>query len=239
VSHPSPAAIAAPPPNDVHDVYGALEDAYAGQTWHWMPDAVSDPFDVIAGAVLVQHTTWTNAERALDALRGAGVLGPESLGRMDEDQIAALVRVSGTPSIKARRLRAVAETIARAGGLAALLALPRLELRATLLATHGVGPETADAIALYAAGKPAFVIDNYTKRLFRRLALGPNGDGYDAWQRWFYDALPSDVALYRNYHAYIVLHGKALCRPVPRCAPCPLLARCPDGLRRCPEGARR
>jgi endonuclease-3 related protein len=240
VSRPSPAALAAPFSADVHKVYRALEDAYAGQTWHWMPGAiVGGPFEIIAGAVLVQHTTWTNAERALNALRIAGALNPASLSRMDEDQIAALVRVSGTPSVKARRLRAIAETIARAGGLAALLALPDAELRATLLATHGIGPETADAIALYAAGKPAFVIDNYTKRLFRRLALGPDGDSYDAWQRWFHDALPRDVALYRDYHAYIVLHGKALCRPAPRCAPCPLLARCPDGLRRCPEGALR
>jgi endonuclease-3 related protein len=204
-----------------------------------MPDAITGPFDVIAGAVLVQHTTWTNAERALDALRAAGALDAKSLVRMDEDQIAALVRVSGTPSIKARRLRAVAQTIVRAGGLAKLLALPAGELRAALIATHGIGPETADAIALYAAARPAFVIDNYTKRLFRRLGLGPESDGYDAWQRWFHDALPADVALYRNYHAYIVLHGKALCRPIPRCAPCPLLARCPDGLRRCPEGAGR
>ncbi len=239
MSHPSPAALAAPPSYDVHEVYSTLERAYAGQTWHWMPDAVSGPFDVIAGAVLVQHTTWINATRALDALRAAGALDPAALVRMDEDQIAALVRVSGTPSVKARRLRAVAETIASAGGLDALLALPADELRATLLATHGIGPETADAIALYAAGKPVFVIDNYTKRLFRRLALGPETDGYDAWQRWFHDALPRDVALYRNYHAYIVLHGKALCRPVPRCASCPLRPRCPEGLRRCPEGLRR
>lgn len=232
MSHRSPAAPAAAPSYDVYEVYRDLEQAYAGQTWHWMPDAISGPFDIIAGAVLVQHTTWTNAERALDTLRAAGALDADALVRMHDHQIAALVRVSGTPSIKARRLRAVAGTITRAGGLDALLALPHPELRATLLATHGIGPETADAIALYAAGKPTFVIDNYTKRLFRRLALGPERDGYDAWQRWFHDAIPGDVALYRNYHAYIVLHGKALCRPVPRCVSCPLRPGCPEGLRR-------
>jgi endonuclease-3 related protein len=204
-----------------------LEDAYGGETWHWMPD-VAGPTDVIAGTILVQHTAWTNAERALDSLRGAGALDAKALASMPEDSVAALVRAAGTPAVKARRLRAIAETIERAGGIGAFLALPPGELRPLLLATHGVGPETADAIALYAAGHRTFVIDAYTRRLFGRLGLGPgSGDAYEAWQRWFEDALAGeDAAAFQRYHGCIVLHCKARCRATPKCDGCPLRAEC-------------
>ncbi len=187
--------------------------------------------DIVAGAVLVQHTVWTNAERALEALREAGSLTPDALANMSDDELLPLIRVSGTPTIKARRLRAIASTVVVAGGLDALFALPDGDLRARLLATHGVGPETADGIMLYAAGRRVFVIDAYTRRLFRRLGLGPQADRYVDWQRCFEEALiEGDATMFQRYHAYIVLHGKSLCRPQPLCAPCPLLELCPTGL---------
>jgi endonuclease-3 related protein len=211
------------------DVYERLDAAYGGERWHWMPEHVDTPLDVIAGAVLVQHTSWLNAERALESLRTDGALRLDALAELPEDRIAALVRVSGTPTVKARRLRAVAGTISERGGLDAFLALPREQMRDALLATHGIGPETADAILLYAAQHPAFVIDAYTQRLFRRLGTGPEVDSYDAWQQFFERELPRDLDRYRRYHAWIVLHGKDRCRASPRCTGCPLLDRCAHG----------
>jgi endonuclease-3 related protein len=214
----------------IRDVRGILEHAYRDAIWHWMPDRAR-PLEIIVGAILVQHTTWTNAERALDALRDAGTLDPRLLAATPEAEIAVLVRISGTPSVKARRLRATAEMIERAGGLDAFLALPLEAMRPLLLATHGIGPETADAIALYAARRRTFVIDAYTQRIFGRLGLEPtSAAGYAAWQRLFEEGLPDDDAeAYQRYHGYIVLHAKALCRVKPKCAPCPLLPRCPHG----------
>jgi endonuclease-3 related protein len=203
-----------------------LEETYGAETWVWDAEHVRGPMDIIAGAVLVQHTTWTNAERALEALRGAGALDPARLAAMPDDALVPLVRVSGTPTVKARRLRAIAQTIAVAGGIDALLALPVAELRSQLLATHGIGAETADAIILYAAGHPVFLIDAYTQRLFRRIGMGPAVNAYDAWQQWFEERLPADTRAYQRHHAHIVLHGKALCRPNPRCSACPLNDRC-------------
>ncbi len=237
MSHPEAAAAPRDAAADLLDIYRILDARYRGETWHWLADAVHGPMDIVAGAVLVQHTTWTNAERALGSMRAAGALDPQALAAMPPADLAALVRVSGTPTIKARRLRAVAETIVRAGGIDALLALPPLTLCERLLATHGIGPETADAIALYAAGSLVFVIDAYTRRLFGRLGIGPAHGGYAAWQGYFEDALAGEasVDLFQRYHGYIVLHAKALCRTVPRCAPCPLLPRCPDGQSRAAE----
>ena len=213
------------------EIYRTLDERYRGDVWHWMPGVARGPFDVIAGAVLVQHTAWHNAERALNAMRAAGALDPAEMLARPLDEIVALVRMSGMPRMKSQRLRAIAATIAGAGGLDAFLELPAAALRERLLATHGIGPETADAVVLYAAGHPAFVIDAYTRRTFGRLGLRPDDDTYDGWQRMFVEGLAgaASVELFQRYHGHIVLHGKALCRATPRCAPCPLRQRCPEG----------
>ena len=214
-------------------IYRALEEAYSYDEWHWNEAHLGGPFEMLAGAVLVQHTTWVNAERALERLREAGALNAAALLTMPEERIAELTRVSGTPTIKARRLRSLAALVVEAGGIDALLALPTDELRKRLLATHGIGPETADAILLYAAGRAVFVVDAYTQRLFRRIGIGPDSDRYETWQRWLEGELAGgDAECFRRYHAYIVLHAKRVCRATPRCASCILAGRCDEGQKR-------
>jgi endonuclease-3 related protein len=90
----------------------------------------------------------------------------------------------------------------------------------------GIGRETADSIALYAAGRLLFVVDAYTRRIFGRLGLLEGSEPYDDVQRFFMDRLPRDAGLYNDYHAQIVLHGKDVCRTVPRCGDCVLLDLC-------------
>ncbi len=218
-------------------ILARLDAAYDFDGWHWQPNTPRDY--ICISAVLVQHTNWSNVERALERLHAAGARSLESILGLEDGELATLVRPAGTPLTKARRLRALARLAAEHAGLDGLLALPRDELRARLLATHGIGPETADAIVLYAAGHAVFQIDAYTKRIVRRLGLGPDGDRYDDWQRWFEDALPPDVDSYRRYHGLIVLHGKQSCRPQPRCEDCCLLDLCPTGQERtgAPAGA--
>lgn len=214
-------------------IYDALSREHPWQEWHWRED--TPPLVQCLSAILVQHTNWKNVDRALERLERAGALSLEAIRRLPEDELASLVRPAGTPLTKARRLKAFAALVDREarGDLGRLLALPAGELRARLLATPGIGEETADAIALYSAGKPVFVIDAYTRRLFRRLGLGPPSDRYGVWQRWFEERLApaaegaAAVALYRRYHAYIVLHSKRVCRARPLCGRCVLRAMCP------------
>jgi endonuclease-3 related protein len=210
------------------DIYRRLEAACHVDRWHWRAD--SDWFEVCAGAILVQHTAWANVEKALARLRGAGAFSLQAVVSLAEEELAELVRPAGMPLQKARRLKAFAALVERHGGAAGLFALPSDQLRAALLATHGVGRETADAVLLHAAGRPVFVVDAYTVRLFRRLGLGPQGSRYDTWQRWFQERLPPERELYRRYHAAIVLHCRETCRARPRCPGCCLLDVCPTGL---------
>ena len=115
------------------------------------------------------------------------------------------------------------------GELDRLLAVPVGELRPLLLATYGIGHETADSILLYAAGRPVFVIDAYTRRLFPRLGMAPGRDSYNSWRALFMENLEADAALFNEYHALIVRHGKEVCRRQPRCEVCSLLEGCPTG----------
>jgi endonuclease III related protein len=232
----SPATAAAPPteslPERLRRVYARLLGAYGPQGW-W--PGSGDPFEVIVGAVLTQSVAWTNVEHALDNLRAAGALSLPGLDALDEGALGALLRPSGYYTVKARRLRAVVRLVVDGfdGDLSRLLSLPLDVLRPRLLATYGVGAETADAILVYAAGLPSFVVDAYAVRLFSRLGLAPPGGpaaGYAAWQGRLMSHLPADAALFNEYHALIVRHGKERCRKrAPRCPGCPLLDLCPAG----------
>lgn len=99
-------------------------------------------------------------------------------------------------------------------------------LREGLRSVNGVGPETADDILLYAFERPIFVIDAYTRRIFNRLGLGASTDRCEDWRSHFESHLESDVQLFNEYHALIVIHAKGTCRTKPRCAECGLREWC-------------
>jgi endonuclease-3 related protein len=206
------------------DAHERLAAYYDLDRWHWRDD--STPYEICLGSILVQHTAWTNVEKALANLREAGIDSIERLGALPEDELALLVRPSGTPTVKAQRLHAFAALVLSYGGFEGLFALPAEELRPVLLATPGIGPETADVIMLYAARLPAVVHDAYTARLMRRLGHGPEGERYDTWRAWLDALLPAAAAYRRMHHAAIVVHCKELCRVRPRCALCPLREVC-------------
>jgi endonuclease-3 related protein len=210
-------------------VFDRLENAYDYAAWHWQPNTSQDY--VCISAILVQHTNWSNVDQALARLDEAGALSLDTIQNRPPAELARLIRPAGTPDTKAQRLLALAALAAEHGGLAKLLSQPTDELRDLLLATNGIGPETADAILLYAAGRPTFVVDAYARRISSRLGIGPGGDRYEVWQAWFQNALPADAAAYQRYHGLLVLHGKHTCRPRPRCAACCLLDVCAEGQR--------
>jgi endonuclease-3 related protein len=222
----------------VADVYERLRGVFGHAGW-WPGDS---PFEVCLGAILVQNTAWANVERTLEGLEKRGLLSFRALDPLPPSRLAPLLRSSGTFRVKARRLRAFLDFLSSEyGGRAEELrseGLPRL--RAKLLEVPGVGPETADSIALYAAGHPAFVVDAYTRRVFARLGLLRGGESYGEVQRLFEASLPRDAALYNDYHAQIVRLGKDYCRVRPRCPDCPLADICRSAPRaRGRVGARR
>lgn len=205
-------------------VFQTLLAAYGPQ--HWWPGETQ--FEVMVGAVLTQNTAWVNVERALANLTQRIPLSARAILDLPLDELAACLRPVGYFNVKAQRLRALCAAVETAGGPAALGQMDTAALRRWLLAVHGVGPETADDILLYAFERAVFVVDAYTRRIFGRLGLIPEGDGYETVRHRFEVALGPDVERFNEYHALIVRHGKEVCRSRPRCGDCCLRTICPS-----------
>ncbi|MBU0500733.1 MAG: endonuclease III domain-containing protein [Gammaproteobacteria bacterium] len=210
-------------PERLLDIYERMLAAYGPQ--HWWP--ADSPFEVMVGAVLTQNTAWGNVEKAIVNLKGMGLLDPVTLTRAEPSLVAEAIRPAGYFNVKTRRLQSFCHFLVERGGEAALGALETHRLRQDLLAVHGVGPETADDMLLYAFERPVFVIDAYTRRLLSRNGLIGGEEGYETLRHGFESALPSDAPLFNEYHALIVRHAKEACRKKPQCGNCCLRGPCP------------
>jgi endonuclease-3 related protein len=192
---------------------------------------VPDPrrqWEIAVGAILTQNTTWHNASLALSELARQRHLSLRRMAALPHADLAATIRPAGYYNQKARHLLELARHVAEAWGgrIARFLSQPPADLRHQLLQRRGIGPETADSILLYAAGYPFFVVDTYTRRIGVRLGWVQEGIAYDLLQGYFASRLPSDPALYNEYHALLVRHAVVHCKAIPVCEACRLRDAC-------------
>jgi endonuclease-3 related protein len=206
------------------DIYRRLLDGFGPQ--HWWP--ADEPFEVIVGAILTQSAAWGNVEKAIANLREAEALSPVRLRRLQLPRLARLVRPCGYYNAKALKLKSFAFWLGNHynDDLDRLFATAIDDLRQQLLSIHGIGQETADSILLYAAGKPVFVVDAYTRRILGRIGLVPERDSYAGYQAFFMEHLPPDTGMFNEYHALLVRLGKDFCRRRPLCPQCHLKDFC-------------
>jgi endonuclease-3 related protein len=211
----------------LHEYFDALFAAHGPQ--HWWPGRT--PFEVIVGAILTQNTSWTNVEMAIANLRSERLLTLRAIEAVPIKRLARLIRSSGYFRQKAKKLKAFVQFLRRQyqGSLARMFRARTSVLREQLLAVHGIGPETADCILLYAARHPVFVVDAYTRRVLERHDLVKGKHSYEHIRRLVESSLPPSVALYNEFHALIVHTGKHYCRARnPRCGECALYVMLPE-----------
>jgi endonuclease III related protein len=218
------------PARRLRRMHDALVAAYGPQKW-W---PAQTPFEVILGAYLTQNTSWKAVERSLANLRAAGALNLEGLRKLSVEELRRLIQPSGFFTRKAPALKAFVAMVDDefGGSLATLATAPTAELRRRLLKLPGVGPETADAILLYALGHPVPMADEYLRRIAERHRLikpapGNNRRGYEALTALTREAFAADPAtnhsdLFNEFHALTVAVGKFHCGRVARCEGCPL-----------------
>lgn len=211
-------------------MYDLLLSTYGPQLW-W---PAQSRFEIIIGAYLTQNTAWASVERSLNQLRNAGVLSIDGLRQMPLDALQVLIRPSGFATRKGPALKAfIALLDADFGGSLDEIAAGSTEtVRASLLALPGVGPETADAILLYALGHTVPVADEYLRRIAERHRLVVPASSrkrvrYDMLTEltrgaFAEDPKPVHGQLYNEFHALTVAVGKAHCSRIPDCAFCPL-----------------
>src|SRR4029077_19075640 len=181
--------------------------------------------EIIVGAILTQNTSWSNVELAIRSLRRNKLLTPGAIEAVTLHRLAMLIRSSGYFRQKAKKLKAFVSFLRaqHQGSLVKMLRTPTEILRQQLLGVHGIGPETADSILLYAGRHPVFVVDAYARRMLERHRLAAPKHSYEELRQFFERKLPADVPLYNEFHALIVRTGKDYCRASnPRCEKCPL-----------------
>lgn len=188
----------------------------------WWPG--ESAFEVAVGAILTQNTAWTNVEKAIGNLKQEGLLSPESMLAVSDKALESALKPSGYFRVKAVRVRSFCSFLVERydGNMARMARRPLDDLREELLSVHGIGPETADDILLYACGKSVFVVDAYTRRLLRRHGHVKADIGYEALRALCEKHVDGGVDVYKEYHALIVWTGKEYCKPRPKCDACPL-----------------
>ncbi len=183
-------------------------------------------FEICVGAILTQNTNWKNVEIAIENLNKENLIDIRKIKKIDRKKLANLIKSSGYYNQKVIKLKTFAKYLAEnyKGNLKIFFSKDVETLREELLTIKGIGPETADSIILYAAAKPIFVIDAYTKRIMNR--IGFKEETYEGLQNLFMENLDKDAKLFNEYHALLVELGKIICKTKPLCDKCPLKDVC-------------
>ncbi len=205
--------------------YDQLVASYGPQ--HWWPSETA--IETVVGAYLTQNTSWRNVEHSIASLKAAGVMSIAGLRSLSTAELQTLIRPSGYMVRKGAAVKAFVALLDTqyGGSLEKLAEVPVAESREALLNLPGVGPETADAILLYALGQPVMVVDEYLRRVVTRHGLIEERARYNDVQQLALAAFTGDdqaslLEHYNEFHALIVEVGKTHCGGTARCEGCPL-----------------
>lgn len=213
------------------DIYELMFSHFGARGW-WPGDSL---FEICIGAILTQSVSWKNVAKAIGNLRDAGLLDLYAIYESPIEEIEKRIVPTLYYRMKARKLKAFSKHVVEnyQGNLQLMFHRNLPELREELLGIYGIGPETADSIILYAAEKPIFVVDAYTRRIFSRLGLFPEDYTYDQMQQFFMKHLKPDVQFYNEYHAQIVGVGNQFCgNKKPKCGECPIGILCEQNIKK-------
>jgi len=195
-------------------LYKQLRKKYGSPKGQWSlwckrPKTEKEREEVIIEAILTQRANWNNVRLAFENLKREKMDYLKGIYQKGEKKLAPLIRPSGFYKTKANYLFNLAQFILKNyGGVNKMKKEKLQDLREELLKLKGIGFETADSILLYALDKPIFVIDEYTRRFVKKHKLAKNLS-YHFLQKLFEGEVKKDLRLYQDFHALIVIDGKA------------------------------
>ncbi len=182
--------------------------------------------EICFGSILTQNTNWKNVEKTIVQLNKNQLIDINKIIKIDNKTLAEKIKSSGYYNQKAIKLKNFCLFLKNNynKNIEKLFSNSITTLRNKLLSINGIGPETADSIILYAAKKPIFVVDAYTKRIMNRIGFKENT--YDELQNLFMNNLNSDEKSFNEYHALLVELGKNICKKKLLCDQCPINNMC-------------
>ncbi len=178
--------------------------------------------------ILTQNTNWKNVEKAIVQLNKKQLINIKKIIKINNKKLAEIIKSSGYHNQKARKQKNFSLFLINNynGNINEFFNNEIKILRIELLSINGIGPETADSIILYAAKKPIFVIDAYTKRIYSRIFNIEKELKYEELQNLFMENLEKNEKLFNEYHALLVELGKNICKKKPLCDKCPINNSC-------------
>jgi endonuclease III len=183
------------------------------------------PIAELVRTVLSQNTSDTNRDVAYARLRERFPLWEEVRDAPPEAVIEA-IRPGGLANTKAPRIQAILREISDDGpNLDWLADVPRDEAIDFLVSLPGVGRKTAACVLIFALGRPEIPVDTHVYRVGGRLGLfRDNASFEEAHDEMLQVVDPPDAY---ELHINLIRHGRAVCRPRPRCEACALRRMCP------------
>ena len=135
------------------------------------------------------------------------------------------IRPGGLSATKAPRIQAALRRCGDPIDLSWLRDAPRDEALDFLTSLPGVGRKTAACVLLFSFGRPEIPVDTHVYRVGGRLGLFRDRASFDeAHDEMLRVVDPEDAY---ELHINLIRHGRAVCRPRPRCDECALRRMCP------------
>lgn len=177
----------------------------------------SNAFELLVATILAAQASDESVNKVTESLF-AKYRRPEDYVAARDAELQKDVHSLGFFRQKARAVKLMsAGVLEKFGG-----EVPREVERMTEL--HGVGRKTASIVAGAAYGVPAIAVDRHVARISQRLRFTKQGDP---------DRIELDLAARFPKRDWIrvtwclVLHGRRICQPTPKCPQCVVRDLCP------------
>jgi endonuclease-3 related protein len=192
-----------------------------------------EAFERIVRVALALEADPKVAEAAFGALRDAALIEPESLASADPlefDDLLRERRIRLTSKALGPLRRIARWTVDRGLDDEAWTELTTEAIRDAWRGLNGVGPATADALLLFALGRPTIPVRQASYRILARHGwLDPSSD-YDEARSTLESIAPDDPNQLGQLELALTKLGRDFCKPTaPRCDQCPLQPLLPDG----------
>jgi endonuclease III len=182
------------------------------------------PIAELVRTVLSQNTSDINRDVAYGRLRERFPTWEEARDAPLAEVIEA-IRPGGLANTKAPRIQAILRQLGDHPDLDWLAEAPRSDAIEFLTSLPGVGRKTAACVLIFAFGRPEIPVDTHVYRVGGRLGLLREGGSFtDAHDEMLRVVDPDDAY---ELHINLIRHGRAVCRPRPRCDECGLRRMCP------------
>lgn len=187
-------------------------------------DPHGDPVHELVLTILSQNTNDRNRDTAYRELRRR-FGGWAEIRDAPTKEVIAAIRPGGLANTKAPRIQEVLEALGEEPDLDWLRGVPRREAIDYLTRLPGVGRKTAACVMIFAFDRPEVPVDTHVHRVGGRLGLFREQASFaEAHDEMLAITDPADAY---ELHMNLIEHGRAVCRPRPRCGECGLARMCP------------